>query len=129
MLTVVGLCFASMICVPLIVDGMSQISDQYAYSQFQDMVGSIDSGILIIANGTQQGDFLKDVYIPHGVSMNSSINEVSYCFNSSSIKKTISREYQVVVNLSFSLQEGWYRIRIYLQNSTTAIVSFASIGS
>lgn len=129
MLTVVGLCFASMICVPLIVDGVSQISDQYAYSQFQDLVGSIDSGIAIITNGTQQGNFLKDVYIPHGVTMNSSINEVSYCFDSASIKKTVNREYPIVVSLSFNYPEGWYRVSIYLRNTTMVVASFTSIGN
>lgn len=129
MLTVVGLCFASMICVPLIVDGVSQISDQYAYSQFQDLVGSIDSGIAIITNGTQQGNFLKDVYIPHGVTMNSSINEVSYCFDSASIKKTVNREYPIVVSLSFNYPEGWYRVSIYLRNTTMVVASFTSTGN
>jgi hypothetical protein len=117
-----------MICVPLIVDGMSQISDQYAYSQFQDLVDTIDSGIAIITNGTQQGNFLKDVYIPHGVTMNSSINEVSYCFDSGSIKKTVNREYPIVVSLSFSCPEGWYRVNIYLQNTTMVVASFTSKG-
>ena len=126
MITVVGLCLASMICVPLIVDGVSQISDQYAYSQFQDLVVSVDSGIIIIANGTQQGSFLKDVYVPHGVTMNSSANRVNYYFDSGSIKRIVSKEYPVTVQLSFNLSEGWYRLSVFMQNSTTVIVNFIS---
>jgi hypothetical protein len=129
MLTVVGLCFASMICVPLILDGVSQISDQRAYSQFQDLVSSIDSGINAIANGTHQGDFSEDIYVPTGVTMNSSFNEVSYNFNSTSISRSVSKEYPIPVSLSFNYPEGWYRVGFYLQNSTEVVVSFNFIGS
>jgi hypothetical protein len=72
---------------------------------------------------------LKDVYIPHGVTMNSSINEVSYCFDSASIKKTVNREYPIVVSLSFNYPEGWYRVSIYLRNTTMVVASFTSIGN
>ena len=129
MLTVVGLCFASMICVPLVLNGVSQISDQYAYSQFQDLVASIDSGINAIANGTHQGDFLRDIYVPHGVTMNSSINQVSYYFNSSSISRSITKEYPIAVSLSFNYPGGWYRVRLHLQNSSTVVASFNYTGN
>jgi hypothetical protein len=130
MLTVIGLCFASMICVPLIMDGVSQISDQYAYSQFQDLVGFIDSGINNVANGTGQAIVQKEIYIPHSVTMNSSLNQVTFSFDSSSIKRTVNREYPINVKLGFNYPEGWYRISIYLQNSSIAIiVSFTPTGS
>lgn len=129
MLIVIGLCFASMICVPLIKNGVSQISDQYAYSQFQDLVSSIDSEINNVANGTGQVSFQKDVYIPHGVTMNSLLNQVTFCFDSSSIRRTVNKEYPIAVNLSFDYPEGWYRIDIHLQNSSTVIVSFTPAGS
>jgi hypothetical protein len=124
MLTVIGLCFASMICVPLIENGVSQISDQYAYSQFQDLVTSIDSGINNVANGTGQVSFQKEVYVPTGVTMNSSSNQVTFHFESTSMRKTVNKEYPIAVNLSSNYSEGWYSINIYLLNSSMAIVSF-----
>jgi hypothetical protein len=129
MLTVIGLCFASMICVPLIENGVSQISDQYAYSQFQDLVSSIDSGINNVANGTGQVGFQKDVYIPRGVAINSSSNQITFRFDSSSMRKTVNREYPIAVNLSFNYPEGWYSIDIYLQNLSMVIVRFAPDGN
>lgn len=128
MLTVIGLCFASMICVPLIENGVSQISDQYAYSQFQDLVASIDSGINNVANGTGQVSYQKEIYIPPGVTMNSSSNQVTFHFESTSMKKTVNREYPIAVNLSSNYPEGWYSINIYLLNSSIAIVSFMPAG-
>jgi hypothetical protein len=124
MLTVIGLCFASMICVPLIENGVSQISDQYAYSQFQDLVASIDSGINNVANGTGQVSFQKEVYVPTGVTMNSSTNQVTFHFESTSMRKTVNKEYPIAVILSSNYSEGWYSINIYLLNSSMAIVSF-----
>jgi hypothetical protein len=129
MLTVVGLCFATMICVPLIINGVSQVSEQYAYSQFQDSVSTIDSGIEAIANGTLPGGFSKDVYIPNGVTMSSSMNQVTYSFDSSSMNRSIIKEYPLIVSLVFDYPEGWYSVRIYLQNSTTIVASFTPIGS
>jgi hypothetical protein len=129
MLTVVGLCFALMICVPLVMNGVSQISDQYAYSQFQDAVASIDSGINVVANGTNQGDFVKDIYIPQGVTMNSSINQVSYYFDSSSISRLVTKEYPIAVSLSFNYPSGWYRVTLHLQNSTAIVASFIFTGN
>jgi hypothetical protein len=129
MLTVVGLCFAAMICVPLIVNGVSQISGQYAYSQFQNSVSTIDSGIEAIANGTLQGGFSENVYVPNGVTMSSSLNQVTYTFDSSTMNRTIIKEYPLIVSLVFSYPEGWYSVRIYLQNSTTVVASFTPTSS
>ncbi len=129
MLMVIGLCFASMICVPLIENGVSQISDQYAYSQFQDLVVSIDSGINSVANGTRQVSFQKDVYIPPGVTMNSSSNQVTFHFDSTSMRKTVNKQYPIVVNLNSDYREGWYSINIYLQNFSMVIVSFTPVGN
>ncbi len=124
MLIVIGLCFASMICIPLIENGVSQISDQYAYSQFEDLVSSLDSGINNVANGTGQVSFQKDLYIPHGVTVNSTLNQVTFHLNSTTMRKTVNKEYPIAVNLSFNYPEGWYRINIHLQNSSIVIVSF-----
>nr|MDO8099948.1 hypothetical protein [Candidatus Njordarchaeota archaeon] len=131
MLMLVGLCFASMICIPLIQNGVSQISDQYAYSQFQDMVGSIDPAIRTVMNGTGQRYYEGDIYIPNGTTINSSIsrNRVSYYFNSDSSSIAIHKNYPLAVAVNFNYKAGWYRIRIVSENATLVTVSFTFIGS
>lgn len=125
MLTVVALSFASMICVPLIECGVRQAHDQYAYSQFETLINSIDGGIGIVMNSTGQKAFQEDVYVPSTVTISSSENRVTYCFKSDSMATTINKEYPLNVNLSFSYPAGWYTVNIRLENSTWIIVSFA----
>jgi len=131
MLMLVGLCFASMICIPLIQNGVSQISDQYAYSQFQDMVRSIDPAIRTVINGTGQRYYEGDIYIPVGVTINSSISRyrVTYYFNSDSSMIAVHKDYPLAVVVNFKYKAGWYRIKIVLENATLVSVSFTFIGS
>ncbi|WXG45679.1 MAG: hypothetical protein WED05_03150 [Candidatus Atabeyarchaeum deiterrae] len=126
MLTLVGLSFASMICIPLIENGFTQISDQYGYSQFQSLTSTIDSGIFMVLNGTGQQTYQGDVYVPQHVTINSSIIDhgVWYHFNSGSIDTTVFREYPIGVAISFNYMPGWYRVRIVMENSSLITVSF-----
>jgi hypothetical protein len=127
----VGLCFASMICVPLIQNGVKQISDQYAYSQFQDLVGSIDTGIRSVINCTDHRIYEGDIYVPRGVTINSSIslNRVTYYFDSDSARIVIHKEYPLAVAANFDYKSGYYRIRIVSENAALIVVSFTFIGS
>lgn len=131
MLMLVGLCFASMICIPLIQNGVKQISDQYAYSQFQDLVGSIDSGIRTTINCTEHRIYEGDVYVPRGVTIDSSIshNRVTYYFNSDSTRIAIHKDYPLAVAANFNYKAGYYRIKIVSENATLIVVSFTFIGS
>jgi hypothetical protein len=113
-----------MICIPLIEGGVRQAHDQYAYSQFETLINSIDSGIGIVMNSTGQKAFQEDVYVPSTVTIDSSENRVTYCFKSDSMATTINKEYPLNVNLSFSYPAGWYIVNIRLENSTWIIVSF-----
>ena len=124
MLTVIALCFASMICIPLIESGMAQTRDQYNYSQFEMMISSLDNGISMVLNSTGQKAIQEDLYIPSTVVINSSLNVVDYYFTSSSITRSISRDYPMNVDIGFSYSAAWYTVSIALQNSTWIRISF-----
>lgn len=129
MLMIVALCFASVICIPLIQNGAKQISDQYAYSQFQDSVGSIDSGIRSAMNNTENRVYEEDIYVPSGVTINSSTsyNRVDYRFSSDSRTVVVHKDYPLAVLVNFNYGAGWYRIKIVPENATLMTVSFMPI--
>ncbi|WXG42965.1 MAG: hypothetical protein WED04_02650 [Promethearchaeati archaeon SRVP18_Atabeyarchaeia-1] len=127
MLTFVGLLLASMICMPLIEGGITQVHDQYAYSQFKDLIDSIDNGVNKVVNDSGQNAFQKDIYVPSTVTVKSSMNVVSYYFSSSSITSTIYREYPVNVDVCFNYAAGFYRVHIAWENSTWIAVVFAHL--
>jgi hypothetical protein len=123
----VGLSFASLICIPLIQNGVEQISDQYVYSQYEDMVGTIDSQIRILINSTEHATYEGDIYIPRGVTISSSTsyNEVTYYFSLDSIRTTIRKVYPLAVAVNFNYEAGWYMIKILLENTALVVVSFS----
>jgi hypothetical protein len=114
-----------MICIPLIESGIQQTSDQYNYSQFETVISSIDNGISMVLNSTGQKAMQEDLYVPSTVVINSSLNVVNYYFLSSSITKSISRNYPMNVDIAFGYGAGWFSVNIFLQNSTWIKVSFA----
>jgi hypothetical protein len=130
MLTVIALCFASMICIPLIENGLEQTRTEYDYSEFESMIRSIDNGIGMVLNSTAHKAVQEDIYIPSGVLVNSSLNMVTYSFTSDSVTRTISRNYPLNVDARFSYFAGWYKVSIVLQNSSWITISFAyKVGS
>jgi hypothetical protein len=131
MLMVVGLCVASMICIPLIQNGVEQISDQYAGSQFRNMTTAIDSEIRSLIDNATHSTYQGDIFVPQGVTINSSIknNEVSYYFSSNSTKIAIHKVYGLAVAVNFDYDAGWYRIKISLDKTMLVVVSFSFIGT
>ena len=127
MLVLVGLCFASLVCVPLIEGGAKQARDQFANSQFESFVSSIDSGIAMVLNSSGQKAFQEDALVPSTVTVNSSMNRVTYYFSSDSVTNCINKDYPINVNSSFNSPSGWYRIRIWLASPTLIAVNFTHI--
>jgi hypothetical protein len=123
----VGLSFAFLICIPLIQIGVEQISDQYVYSQYEDMVGTIDSQIRTLINSTEHATYEGDIYMPRGVTISSSTsdNEVAYYFSLDSTRTTIRKVYPLAVAVNFNYEAGWYRIKILLESTTLVVVSFS----
>jgi hypothetical protein len=125
MLTVIALCFASMICIPLIEGGVRQARYQFEYSHFEMLISSIDNGIAILLNSTGQKAIQADLYIPSEVAVNSSMTMVTYYFTSDSITTSIRRDYPINVDVSFNYSDGWYNVNMELANSTWIRISFA----
>jgi hypothetical protein len=118
-----------MICIPLIQNGAKEVSDQYAYSQFNDLVNSIDSGIRSTINSTGNKVYEQDIYFPGGVTINSSTTckTVDYCFNSDSRTTIIQKDYPIYIVTNFNYPAGWYRVKMVLENATLMAVDFMSI--